>query len=142
MASLELHPYEISYPAMDQVDTARDNPELDKKTTQMEDEEDVQAEEDISATTNQGWSNAVSKGTRECHSKKLYPVCNYVSYDRLSSGYIKIVQTLLTTVIPRNVQDAMSQAEWKTAMDEEMLTLRKNGTWDMGPLPEGKKISW
>ena len=125
---------------MDQVDTAGDNPELDKETTQMEDDEDIQAEEGISAPTNQGWSIAVSKGTRECRNKKLYPVCNYVSYDRLSLGYRKSVQALLTTVIPRNVQDAMSQAEWKTAMDEEMLAIRKNGTWDMGPLPEGKKL--
>ena len=140
MASLELHPSEISSPAMDLVDTAGDNPELEKETTQMEDEEDIQAEEDISAPTNQGWSIAVSKGTRECRSQKLYPTCNYVSYDRLSSGFRKIVQALLTTVIPRNVQDAMSQVEWKTAMDEEMLALRKNSTWDMGPLPEGKKL--
>ena len=60
---------------------------------------------------------------RECRKKDLYPVCNYVSYDRISSGYKKIVQALLSTSTPRNILEAMSQTEWKKAMDEEMQAL-------------------
>ena len=100
----------------------------------------IQEGEDNQTATNEGWSIAVSKGIRECQKKDLYPVCNYVSYNRMSSGYKKIVQALLSTSTPRNVQEAMSQTEWKKAMDEEMQALRKNDTWEMEPLPEGKKL--
>ena len=63
----------------------------------------IQEGEDNQTTTNEGWSIAVSKGIRECRKKDLYPVCNYVSYDRISSGYKKIVQALLSTSTPRNI---------------------------------------
>ena len=63
-----------------------------------------------------------------------------MSYDRISSRYQKIVQALSSKSTPRNVQEAMSQTEWKKAMDEEMQALWKNDTWEMGPLPEGKKL--
>ena len=63
-----------------------------------------------------------------------------MSYDKISLGYKKIIQALLSTSTPRNAQEAMSQTEWTKAMDEEMQALRKNDTWEMGPLPEGKKL--
>eukprot|EP01018_Ginkgo_biloba_P007444 Gb_23449 [translate_table: standard] len=28
---------------------------------------------------------------------------------------------------------------WRLAMDEEMVALRKNDTWDLVPLPDGRK---
>ena len=65
-----------------------------------------------------------------------------MSYDRISSGYNKIVHALLSTSTPRNVQEAMSQTEWKKAMDEEMQALLKNDTWEMRPLSESKKLIW
>ena len=118
-------------------------------TTETENEENqeletesirIQESEDNQTATNEGWSIAVSKGIRECRKKDLYLVCNYVSYNRMSSGYKKIVHALLSTSTPRNVQEAMSQTEWKKAMDEEMQALQKNDTWEMKPLPEGKKL--
>ena len=111
-----------------------ENQELEKESILIQEGEEHQT------ATNQGWSIAVSKGIRECRKKDLYPVCNYMSYDRISSRYKKIVQALLSTSTPRNVQEAMSQTEWKKAMDEEMHALLKYDTWEMGPLPEGKKL--
>ena len=46
----------------------------------------------------------------------------------------------MTILVPKNVQEAISSNEWKKAMDEEMEALEKNGTWEMGPLPVGKKL--
>ena len=89
-------------------------------TTDQENEENqelekepilIQEGEEHQTPTNQGWSIAVKKGIRECREKDLYHVCNYVSYDRISSGYKKIVHALLSTSTPRNVQEAMSQTE-------------------------------
>ena len=102
-----------------------ENQELETEPIRIQESEDNQ---DNQTTTNEGWSIAVSKGIRECRKKDLYLVYNYVSYNRISSGYKKIVQALLSTSTPRNVQEAMSQTEWKKAMDEEMQSLRKNDT--------------
>lgn len=30
--------------------------------------------------------------------------------------------------------------KWKKAMNEDMQTLQKNGTWELAPLPKGKCI--
>ena len=94
--------------------------------------------EDISS--NNGWSIAVSKGVRNCTQTKPYPVSNYVSYTRMSPEYNRVIQTLMTISVPKNVQEAISSNEWKKAMNEEMEALEKNGTWEMGPLPVGKKL--
>ena len=83
---------------------------------------------------------AVSKGVRNCTQTKPYPVSNYVSYTRMSPEYNRVIQTLMTISIPKNVQEAISSNEWKKAMDEEMEALEKNGTWEMGPLPVGRKL--
>ncbi|KAG8479822.1 hypothetical protein CXB51_029312 [Gossypium anomalum] len=44
--------------------------------------------------------------------------------------------------IPVTYQEAMQSLEsdkWKSAMDEEMQSLRKNNTWELAQLPKGKK---
>ena len=90
--------------------------------------------------SNNGWSIVVSKGVRNCMQTKPYPVSNYVSYTRMSPEYNRVIQTLMTISVPKNVQEAISSNEWKKATDEEMEALEKNGTWEMGPLPVGKKL--
>ena len=58
----------------------------------------------------------------------------------MSPEYNRVIQTLVTISVPKNVQEAISSNEWKKAMDEEMEALEKNDTWEMGPLPVGKKL--
>ena len=44
--------------------------------------------------------------------------------------------------IPITYQEAMQSLEsdkWKSAMDEEMQSLRKNNTWELAQLPKGKR---
>ena len=48
--------------------------------------------------------------------------------------------TLTSIIIPRNVDEALRSQEWKMAMDEEMKALQRNKTWDLVPLPQGKKV--
>ncbi|XXG51736.1 hypothetical protein AAC387_Pa03g0242 [Persea americana] len=40
--------------------------------------------------------------------------------------------------IPKS-QEALRDPRWKEAMNEEMKSLQKNSTWEVGDLPEGKK---
>jgi hypothetical protein len=47
----------------------------------------------------------------------------------------KVVQD----VEPICFEDAIGHALWDKAMDEEMATLDVNKTWELVPLPEGKK---
>ena len=48
--------------------------------------------------------------------------------------------TLTCIIIPRNVDEALRSKECKKAMDEEMKALQRNETWDLVPLPQGKKV--
>ncbi|GLJ22726.1 hypothetical protein SUGI_0428180 [Cryptomeria japonica] len=55
---------------------------------------------------------------------------------------VKCAYALLTDVDePRTVKEAiMSDSDsWLEAMNDEMTSLEKNGTWDLVPLPKGKK---
>ncbi|CAL8119796.1 unnamed protein product [Prunus armeniaca] len=46
---------------------------------------------------------------------------------------------MTTEFIPYKVQDALVAPQWKKAMDEKMLALKKNQTWDLVSLPQGKR---
>ncbi|VVA36360.1 PREDICTED: Retrovirus-related Pol poly from transposon, partial [Prunus dulcis] len=41
--------------------------------------------------------------------------------------------------VPNSVTEALEDPKWKKAMNEEMRALQKNGTWELVPLPHGKK---
>ena len=41
--------------------------------------------------------------------------------------------------IPKSLSKALNSEEWKEAMRMEMEALKKNDTWDIVLLPEGKK---
>src|SRR6202034_3622440 len=79
---------------------------------------------------------ALRKGVRAC---TQHPISQFVSYDRLSPSYHAFVSCLSSISIPQNWQDASMIPKWKGAMVEEMTALKKNGTWELVSLPEGKK---
>ena len=68
-----------------------------------------------------------------------YPISNFVSSHRLSDSYIAFANQLSSVSIPNKLQDALKNPKWKKAMIEEMEALRKNSTWELVKLPEGKK---
>jgi hypothetical protein len=47
---------------------------------------------------------------------------------------------LSSVSVPRNLQEALSDPKWKTAMQEEMKALHKNKTWDLVKLPNENKV--
>jgi hypothetical protein len=79
---------------------------------------------------------AVRKGVRSCTQHLL---SNYVSYENLSPVFHAFTSQLSCMEIPNTVQDALKVLEWKEAVFEEMKALEKNGTWELGDLPRGKK---
>ncbi|TQD71560.1 hypothetical protein C1H46_042906, partial [Malus baccata] len=68
-----------------------------------------------------------------------YPISNFVSSHRLSDSYISFANQLSSVSVPNKLQDALKDPKWKKAMIEEMEALRKNSTWELVALPEGKK---
>ena len=72
--------------------------------------------------------------------KSKYPIANYVSTQGLSKPLKTFTQTLSSCHIPSSVEEALSDPEWTQAMQEELEALKKNNTWKLVPLPEGKKI--
>uniref|UniRef100_A0A2N9EIQ9 Integrase catalytic domain-containing protein n=1 Tax=Fagus sylvatica TaxID=28930 RepID=A0A2N9EIQ9_FAGSY len=72
--------------------------------------------------------------------KSKYPIANYVSTQGLSKPFKTFTQTLSSYHIPSSVEEALSDPEWAQAMQEELEALKKNNTWKLVPLPEGKKI--
>jgi hypothetical protein len=82
---------------------------------------------------------ALRRQSRTCQSKYKYPISNYVSSHRLSDSYIAFANHLSSVSTPDNLQNALGNPKWKSAMIEEMEALQKNSTWDLVELPEGKK---
>ena len=46
---------------------------------------------------------------------------------------------VIEEVEPTCIEDAVGNMHWEKAMDEEMAALYGNGTWELVPLPTGKK---
>uniref|UniRef100_A0A2N9FX30 Reverse transcriptase Ty1/copia-type domain-containing protein n=1 Tax=Fagus sylvatica TaxID=28930 RepID=A0A2N9FX30_FAGSY len=82
---------------------------------------------------------ALRRQSRTCQSKYKYPISNYVSSHRLSDSYIAFANHLSSVSTLDNLQNALGNPKWKSAMVEEMEALQKNSTWDLVELPEGKK---
>ena len=72
--------------------------------------------------------------------KSKYPIANYVSTQGLSKLLKTFTQTLSSCHIPSSVEEALSDPKWAKAMKEELEALKKNNTWKLVPLPEGKKL--
>ncbi|KAM1858820.1 hypothetical protein ACFX13_011213 [Malus domestica] len=71
--------------------------------------------------------------------KVKYPIANHVSLHRLSTSCEAFINQLSTVSIPCSVEDAMKDARWTCAMNEEMEALQKYFTWELTNLPKGKK---
>jgi hypothetical protein len=56
-----------------------------------------------------------------------------------SDPLIKFAQKLSSDHIPCGVHEALADHKWSVAIQEEMEALNRNRTWDLVPLPAGKK---
>lgn len=80
---------------------------------------------------------ALRKEKRSCTN---YPIANYLSYDRLSPKHKAYTSKVSNLFVPRNIQEALDNFDWKLAVMEEMNALEKSGTWVIEDLPRGKRI--
>jgi len=62
------------------------------------------------------------------------------SYSHLSHAYRAFVASLQMMPIPRDWRCTKQDPNWNVAMREDMHALQKNKTWELFPLPRGKKL--
>ena len=89
---------------------------------------------------------ALRKGTRAATTKPVdrygfnaHDISNYVSYEGLSSSYRSFVASLQLVSTPTDWRVAQQDPKWCAAMREELEALRKNQTWELTDLLEGKR---
>ena len=78
---------------------------------------------------------ALRKGKRN-----TYPISQFVSYSNLSKGHNTFLTTLDNFFVPKNIQEALEDPNWKLAVMEEMRALEKNRTWEVVDQPKDKKV--
>ena len=71
--------------------------------------------------------------------KVRYPIANYVSCKNLAPERKALVNNIESIKVPTQVEEALKDPMWVRAMDEEMMALQKNKTWEVVELPNGKK---
>ena len=63
-----------------------------------------------------------------------------LTYDSYVARHCACREKIVQDVEPTCLDDAIGDAKWEKAMNEEMVTLDANETWDLVPLPEGKNV--
>ncbi|KAL6318642.1 hypothetical protein AAG906_000720 [Vitis piasezkii] len=71
--------------------------------------------------------------------RSRYPIANYVSTKELNEPLKTFVHNIFVCHIPTRVKEALGDSKWTQAIKDEMEALMKNKTWNLVPLPEGKK---
>ena len=71
--------------------------------------------------------------------RSRYPIANYVSTKKLNEPLKTFVHNIFGCHVPTRVEEALGDPKWTQAIKDEMEALMKNKTWNLVPLPEGKK---
>ena len=88
---------------------------------------------------NDEWPIAIRKGTRSCVKPLSYDIANYLDYQQVSPSYKCFLTAIQNIKTPKNTEEVLENPNWKQAMDDEMLALIQNQTWELVDLPGGKK---
>ncbi|KAL4290518.1 hypothetical protein GQ457_14G002400 [Hibiscus cannabinus] len=64
-----------------------------------------------------------------------HSVAHVLSYHNVSSQHQSFIVTVDSLKEPKNYKQAVLQECWRKAMEDEILTLETNHTWDLVPLP-------
>ncbi|XP_015165801.1 uncharacterized protein [Solanum tuberosum] len=68
-----------------------------------------------------------------------YSLCNYMSYDHLSSPYQAYIAATSIIREPDTYSEAVTDKRWVDAMQSEIQALESNNTWVITDLPQGKR---
>lgn len=77
---------------------------------------------------------------RECNKNPLYPIANFMSFQKFSPSHKAFLSKINTIPIPKTLHEALRNENRKTATREEMNAVERNQTWEIVELPKEKKI--
>ena len=77
--------------------------------------------------------------TKLCRSTRLKNPVQRLSYDSYLAHHYAYMASVVQVVEPTCFDEATGNENWEKAMDEEMVALYSNDTWDLVPLPKDKK---
>lgn len=60
-----------------------------------------------------------------------HPISNFISYHRLNSFFRAFTNNLRSVFIPETIQEALAITKWKKLIQEEMMVLDENGSWEL-----------
>ena len=69
------------------------------------------------------------------------PISNFISFENLSPSHRAFLTQLTPIEIPQTVQEVLRSENWRKAMEEEMLALKKKPNLGNGLITKGKKTS-
>ena len=69
---------------------------------------------------------AHKKGTHQC---TKHHIANSLSYHKMSHSHKAFTSKITDIFVPRNVQEALNDLNWKLAVTEVMNALKQNCTW-------------
>ena len=95
------------------------------------------SDSDMSLDEELGIPRLTTPGVRKS-TRVRYPV-DRLTYDGMTAIHYAYMVKVLEVPEPTIFEDAMGNAEWESAMDEEMDALDANKTWELVDLPAGKK---
>ena len=85
----------------------------------------------------------VKKVMKAMNSKLHRSTCNKIPIQRLSyesylAHHYAYMAKVVQNVEPTCFEEAVGNVHWEDAMNEEMVALEANDTWELVPLPKGK----
>ncbi|KAJ9540324.1 hypothetical protein OSB04_026830 [Centaurea solstitialis] len=69
----------------------------------------------------------------------VYPLSNFVSYNKFSSTHKACLAAITSHDEPKYYHQAVKNDQWREAMKQEIQALEESKTWTLEPLPPGKK---
>jgi Reverse transcriptase (RNA-dependent DNA polymerase) len=73
-------------------------------------------------------------------SMEKYSIANFTSTKHLTEPLKGFVNQISTMKVPTKLEEAMTDPNWRNAMNIEMNALQKNNTWEVTNLPNGKRV--
>lgn len=81
-----------------------------------------------------------AQSTTHSATSKVYPLSNYVAYDKFTASHKAFLSAITSHDEPKYFSQAVKDPQWRDAMQREIDALEKNGTWTLESLPFGKKL--
>lgn len=90
-------------------------------------------------TLDSSLSLSTTSPSSQSSSGSVYPISDYLSSHKFSDQHRSFLVAISSHHIPKSFKEAILDKIWKDSMGSEVTALESQHTWDVVPLPPGKK---